>query len=290
MFDNFFRSISQITSFNLYEFATKVELAAKNINIAQNPFIVLDILLAAILIYFSLVFLKKIRMLNLFLGVLIIILLYFLAHLLNLVLVLVMIRYFSLFLIVVIPFFVIPTLRRSLDRIELEIGGVSLRELGRGKRQEVIDEISRAIRVLAEKRAGALIILENKDDLAKYIETGKKIEAKVSAEFLVNIFFASSFLRKGATIIRGDEILASKCLLPVSKRKLELDSLNPKDRAALGLSEVADALCFVTSAERGNISIAHEGSFITDVEPERLESIIMSVLSGKEITRKIDIR
>ena len=120
--------------------------------------------------------------------------------------------------------------------------------------------------------------------------TGEKIEAKASAEFLTYIFYPGSSLREGAAIICGDEVAAAKCILPKTKRNLYLAHISPRDTAAVGLSELTDALCFVTSNSRGDISVAHEGSYINNLDPERVPYIIETLLAGKEIGKKIDIK
>ena len=256
----------------------------------HNPLIIIDILISAILLYFFLVFLKKIRVRNLVLGAVVLVGLYLLANFLDLALLAFIIKYFALFLVVVVPFFLTPSMRRALDRIEKEIKGIHLKDMSRREREGVIEEISRAVTILAKKRVGSLIILENKDFFKKLIQTGEKIEAKATAEFLTYIFFPGSSLREGATIIRGDEVVAAKCILPKTKRRLYMDHVSPRDMAGVGLSEISDALCFVTSKDRGDISLAHEGSYINNLDPERIPYIIETLLAGKEIGKKIDIK
>ena len=290
MFDNLFNSISQLSKIDFYGFYKRIEVSVQSIDPIHNPLIIIDILISAILLYFFLVFLKKIRVRNLALGAVVLIGLYLLANYLDLPLLLFIIKYFALFLAVVVPFFLTPSMRRALDRIEKEIKGINLKDMSRRNREAVIEEISRVISLLAKKRASSLIILENKDSLNRFVNTGEKIEAKATAEFLTYVFFPGSNLRTGAAIIRGDEVVAVKCILPKTKRRLYLDHLSQRDLAAVGLSEISDALSFVTSKERGDISIAHEGSYINNLEPERIPAIIEAILAGKEINKKIDIK
>lgn len=289
MFDNFFRSITDLTKIDFSGFASRVVAVAKSIDILSNPLIILDVAIAIVIVFFVLIFLKKIRLLNLIWGAIVLIILYLVARFLNLTLILFIIKYFSLFLIVVLPFFVVPSLRGALNRIEADISGLHLKDMPRRKREEVIEEIARAVKVMAGKRVDSLTVLENKNDLKEYIKSGKKIEAKVSAEFLINIFFETSTFNSGATIIRGDEIVAGKCILPKTKRRLHLEHSSVFDFSAMGLSEITDAIVVVTSSRRGDISIAHEGNYVCEIEPERVGPIISNLLAGKEIGKKIDI-
>jgi diadenylate cyclase len=290
MFDNFFKTISEISSVDFIGFFNRVEVAFKNIDVLHDPLLILDIIISAVLIYFSLVFLKKLKIFNLIWGVILLVVLYIIAKMSGLILLLFILKYFSLFLVVVVPFFIVPKLRRALDRVDKEIGGVHFSDLSRKDKAKVVEEISRAVGIMAEKRLASIIVLENKDNLSRYAGTGVKMEAKATAEFLINIFFAGSSLRQGATIVRGDEIIACKCMLPLTNRRLYMDHIDPRDKAAIGLAEVSDALSFVTSEKRGDISIAYSGSYVTKVDPERLESIILSLLSGRVIGKKIDIK
>lgn len=290
MFDNFLHSLTELTKIDFFNFSKRIEVSISSMNPLHNPKILLDILISAVLLYFFLVFLKKIRLRNLTLGAIVLIILYLLAKFLELPLLYFLLKYFSLFLVVVVPFFLVPSLRRALDRIEKEIKGVHIKDMSRREREGVVEEISRAVVILAKKRVNSLIVLENKDLLNKFIKTGEKIEAKVSAEFLTYLFFPESNLAGGAAIICGDEVVAAKVILPQTSRRLYLAGSNPRDLAAVGLSEICDALCFVTSESRGDISIAHEGSYLNDLDPERVPAIIETLLAGKEIGKKIDIK
>lgn len=290
MFDNFFHSVTELTKIDFYSFAKRIEVSVASADPLKNPLIILDIFISAILLYFFLVFLKKIRLRNLLLGAVVLILLYLLAKFLELPLLYFIIKYFALFLVVVVPFFLTPSLRRALDRIEKEIKGTHIKEMSRREREGVIEEISRAVTILAQKRVSSLIILENRDSLSQFLKTGEKIEAKATAEFLTYIFYPGSNLTQGAAVIRGDEVAAANVILPKTKRRLYLPGTNPRDLAAVGLSEISDALCFITSEERGDISIAHEGSYINNLDSERIPFIIETLLAGKEIGKKIDIK
>src|SRR4030042_815227 len=240
MFDNFFNSITQLSKIDFFSFYKRIEISLSSIDPLHNPLIIIDILISTILLYFFLVFLKKIRVRNLALGAIVLVGLYFLAKFVDLPLLSFITKYFALFLVVVVPFFLTPSMRRALDRIEKEIKGVHLRDMSRRDKEGVIEEISRAVELLAKKRTSSLIVLGHKDMFKKIISTGEKIEAKATAEFLTYIFFPESSLRMGAAIIRGDEVVAAKCILPKTKRRLYMDHVTPRDLAAGGLSEIFD--------------------------------------------------
>jgi len=129
----------------------------------------------------------------------------------------------------------------------------------RGEGFGVLGEVVRAIEALARERHGALVVIERNVGLRNYVETGTRVDAKVSAELLVTLFSPGSPLHDGAVILREDTVLAASCILPLSNNPRSALSLGTRHRAALGLSEEADAVVVVVSEETGAISIAYRG-------------------------------
>lgn len=130
---------------------------------------------------------------------------------------------------------------------------------------EGLDEISRVVATLSEKRHGALIAVEQKDSLEPFIlscsSTGSSIDAKVSSSLLQAIFFPGNPLHDGAVIIRDNRIISAGCVFPLSNQKYtrEGSRIGTRHRAALGLSEQTDAIVIVVSEETGEVSFAHNG-------------------------------
>ena len=126
---------------------------------------------------------------------------------------------------------------------------------------KVPGEVVVALSNLSEKRHGAIIVIEQKDNLEIHIKGGLEIEAAVSSAILENIFYPGSPLHDGAAIIRNDHIIKANCVLPLAPHMSELDALNlgTRHRAALGLSQVSDAIIIVVSEEKGWISLSLKG-------------------------------
>jgi diadenylate cyclase len=129
------------------------------------------------------------------------------------------------------------------------------------------DEIATAVAWLSARKTGALIVIEQDDGLAEFVESGRFIDAKVSPELLETIFMTGSPLHDGAVIVNGDTVLAAACLLPLSQNPSVSLSLGTRHRAAIGMSEDSDAVVLVVSEEDGSISLARGGILTRGVEP-----------------------
>lgn len=143
-----------------------------------------------------------------------------------------------------------------------------------GLSNELVKEIVLACEMMSRSKTGALIILTNKAELNDYIDTGERINAKVSVALLESLFFKNSPLHDGGVIIQGDEIKAARCVLPVSNKRLKNAQLGLRHRAALGMSQATDAQVIIVSEETGKISHAYNGKLRENVNPIELSSII----------------
>lgn len=132
------------------------------------------------------------------------------------------------------------------------------------ERQDRIHQLVLACGHMSTSKTGALIILSGKQDLDKYAETGEKLDARISARLVENVFFKNTPLHDGALIINKGRLVSAACILPVSNRNDIPTSYGLRHRAALGLSEKTDALAIVVSEETGKISIAY-GSTIEEI-------------------------
>lgn len=141
-----------------------------------------------------------------------------------------------------------------------------------------IESIVNACEHLASTKTGALIAISNKSELASYAETGEILNAHTSSRLLETIFFKNSPLHDGAVIISEDKIYAAACLLPVSEDQTLPKQLGLRHRAAMGLSEITDALVLIISEETGYISYTQLGKIKTNVRPAELERIMREKL------------
>jgi diadenylate cyclase len=182
-------------------------------------------------------------------------------------------------LLLAIPVIFAPEIRRALERLG-RAGALFPANRGGASKdvQEVITATVRSSVRLSDRRHGALIVLERLDDLGDYIETGVPVHARVTPELLLQIFYPNTPLHDGAVILSGTRVMAAACVLPLSASGILVRSpdrqMGLRHRAALGISEVSDAVAVVVSEETGAISIAYGGRMIRRLDATRLENVL----------------
>ena len=178
-------------------------------------------------------------------------------------------------LAIAIPVIFQPEIRRALERLGrgLIIGS---RLAPQEARVSIIAEVCVAAEKLSARRHGALIVLQRNSSLQEYIRTGIGLDSIVSADLLVTVFWPRTELHDGAVIIdRGGRIASASSVLPITaSRNLPNPNLGTRHRAAVGISEVGDALCVIVSEETGKISVANAGRMILDLDSQRLRLIL----------------
>lgn len=188
---------------------------------------------------------------------------------------------FSPILLFSIPVIFQPELRRALEKLG---HAGSLTRLWRRRDEDVsIIATTTASRVLSRRRHGALIVFERDTGLQEYIDSGIKLEAKPSAELLQTIFNKTTELHDGAVIIRDQRIAAAGCVMPLTSSYLKDRQLGLRHRAALGITEVSDAIVVIISEETGYISLVHEGNIIRKQEPEQLTRLLEEHINGRKV-------
>ncbi len=181
-------------------------------------------------------------------------------------------------LLVVVAIILQPELRRALDRLG-RAGGLALWTSGREIQMDrVIREIASACRRLSEHRHGALIVIERETGLQDHIETGVSIESDVVDPLLQTIFYPSTALHDGAVIIRGNQIVAASCVLPLAETIVSDSHLGTRHRAAVGITEQTDAIAIVVSEETGIISMARNGRIVRHLDERRLATLLQALL------------
>lgn len=250
---------------------------AKNINITA----VIDILLVSALLYRTYWLIKETRAEQLLRGIILILLLIPISYMLNLTMVYTIIsKTITISLISIIIIFQ-PEIRRMLEHIgrsaftdnKFLVTGESL--------EDVVDEIVYAVDNLSQAKIGALLVIEQDTGLGEIISTGVAVDAVVTHSLIENIFVPNTPLHDGATIIRGNRIAASSCVLPLTENQDINKKLGTRHRAALGLSEVSDALVVIVSEETGTISLALNGKLVRNYERERLRNMLIKIISTK---------
>jgi diadenylate cyclase len=143
---------------------------------------------------------------------------------------------------------------------------------------EVIEEIVKAVRAMAQSRIGSLIVIERNTKIGDIIRTGTTIDASVSSELILNIFIPNTPLHDGAIIIRDNKIKAAGCFLPLTQNQDLSKELGTRHRAALGISENSDAVVIVVSEETGKISVALNGDLTRNLTAETLNKALLKTL------------
>lgn len=144
--------------------------------------------------------------------------------------------------------------------------------------QEQIDILVDACISMSKSHTGALIVLARTLELNEQINTGERLNAKISSSLLRTIFFKNSPLHDGAVIIRGNRIAAAGCILPLTQKEID-KSLGLRHRAAVGITENTDAVCIIVSEESGTISMAIEGEIIRHLTKEKLITLLEENIS-----------
>ena len=141
-----------------------------------------------------------------------------------------------------------------------------------------ISEIAKACVEMGRVRTGALIVIEREESLKEYTRTGIDIDALVTSQLLINIFEKNTPLHDGAVVITGNRVSSATCYLPLSDNLRLSKELGTRHRAAVGISEATDSVTVIVSEETGKISLAFEGELITDLDQERLKSLIHQII------------
>lgn len=254
----------------------------RNMNISS----VIDILIVAYLIYRAYKLIIETRAELLLRGIVLILLLIPISYIFNLTMVYTIISKTITIGVLTLVIIFQPEIRRILEH--LGRSAFSDRRVLRDADilTKVVNEIVESVDNLSESKTGALIVIEQDTGLGDISETGTKIDAVVSTALLENIFVPNTPLHDGATIIRGARISSSGCVLPLTTNKDISKSLGTRHRAALGLSEVSDALVLIVSEETGTISLALNGKLVRNYDKERLQKILVKILTSK-IEKKI---
>ena len=239
---------------------------------------IIDIVIVSVLIYQMLKMIRETRALQLVKGIAILLIVLQLSTWLNFTVINYILRNImqvGLFIIVVI---FQPELRNVLERVgRSKVGNLfdfSTIQLGEDKVQNIISELVNATVNLSHTKTGALIVLEREIRLGDFVDTGAMLNAEITAALLENIFVPKTPLHDGAVIVRNDRIYSAGCVLPLTSNTNLSRELGTRHRAALGVSEVSDAVVIVVSEETGKISIAINGTLTRNLNEQTLKKAI----------------
>jgi diadenylate cyclase len=240
---------------------------------------VLDILVVAFIIHQLILIIKGTRSVQMILGLVIIIALYFMSVALDMTTLQWLLKTFlsSLFLIVIIVFQ--SDIRRALTQV-----GKSPFQKNRDMAEKELDEVVKAAFYLSKRRIGALMVLEREFGLQDFVESGTPLDALLSKELLISVFMPVSPLHDGGVIIQKGRIQTAGCILPLTKNPHVNKRFGTRHRAAIGLSEETDAVVVVVSEETQEVSLVRHGALTLMGDEMTLTKGLHAVFVAKEVS------
>ena len=232
---------------------------------------IVDVAIISFLIYRLLVLIRGTQAVQLLIGLLVIGALGAVADILNLPVLSFLYRNGGQIVLIAVIVLFQPELRRALDQMG-RLGRIRYGRLPRSgvELRREVDELVRAVVRLSERRVGALIVLQGASGLEEVAMTGVRLEAVLSAEALLTIFFPNSPLHDGAVVVRDGRLVAAGCVLPLAGQVGSAGRIGTRHRAAVGLSQVTDAAVLVVSEETGQISVAQGGALVRALDAPAL--------------------
>ena len=259
---------------------------------------IVEIIIISFLIYSILAWIKKTRAWSILKGILVIILFVLIAEYFEMNTILWIVN--NLFSVALIAVIIIlqPELRKAVEELGRKrdfLNFIPFEFNSRGSETErfsdkTVYEITRACVEMGKVKTGVLIVIEQEQDLSEYERTGIDVDAVITSQLLINIFEKNTPLHDGAVLIRGNRVVSATCYLPLSDNRSLSKDLGTRHRAAVGMSEVSDAMIVVVSEETGKISVAYEGSLYRNLDAEGLKEKLSSIQNKQteeESTRKL---
>lgn len=146
-----------------------------------------------------------------------------------------------------------------------------------------LEEIVRAAISMAERKIGALMVIERETSLADHIELGIPLDARVSRELLISIFHPTSPIHDGAVVIKGNRVISAGCFLPIALTSAISPALGTRHRAALGITEETDAVVIIVSEETGGISMSVSGRLESQMDMGSLREVLTNMFTSKKV-------
>ena len=243
----------------------------------------LDILIVAFIIYRIILLIKGTRAVQMLLGLAVILIVYVVSQVIGLYTLHWFLDNFLSSLIVVIIVIFQSDIRRALMHVGRNpfFAGMSYRE-----EKEVIEELAQASAVLASRRIGALIVIERETGIKDFLESGTELDARISGDLIVSVFHPTSPIHDGALVIQQGRLTRAGCFLPLSQNPDISKTLGTRHRAAIGLTELVDAIVIVVSEETGKISVVLGGRITRDLDLESLKKVLKRTLEPASRKRK----
>ncbi len=241
---------------------------------------VVDILIVSFIVYEVIQFIRKSRAAQILKGILLLVVVLQLAQILKFSATTYLLSNGMQLGVVAIIVVFQPELRSALEQVGRSGFGTGF--FSESEQEEelraCIREVALACESMASKKTGALIVFERETGLRDILNSGVMLDAKVSADLIESIFFTNNPLHDGAVVIRGLRISAASCILPLTQNSNLSKELGTRHRAAIGLSEISDALVVVVSEETGKVSLVSEGLIRRGYRADALQEALLSSL------------
>ncbi|MFY9484005.1 MAG: diadenylate cyclase CdaA [Patescibacteria group bacterium] len=248
-------------------------------NVLTRPTEIVDLLIVAGLAYLAYRFIEHTRAVRIIYGIVILVIIWALGRALDLTVLNTIMRWLLTSIVVAIPVVFQPELRAALEKVGRTTRFVTdFRNLSRKELDYVIEELTAAIKQLVRQKLGAIIVISRGVGLQEYLESGERLDGKLSAKLLTALFQLKSPLHDGAVVLEGNKILAAGVTLPLAPEKLEQGT---RHRAALGISQETDAIVIVVSEEDQSIELAYEGALIPVESAKELTRLLTQLIKRK---------
>ena len=247
---------------------------------------VAEILIIAVLLYYTLVWMKTTRAWILLKGLVVILVFLLLAYFFRMTTILWMAQNVLGFAVTALIVVLQPELRKALEELGKKniISSVlpfdNNHRVNEGFSEKTINEITKACVEMGKVKTGALIVIEQKVSLRDYERTGIDVDAIVTSQLLINIFEHNTPLHDGAVIIQGNRVVSATCYLPLSDNLGLSKELGTRHRAGVGISEITDSLTIIVSEETGKISVAYEGELERNLNADSLRDRMYKILNN----------
>lgn len=247
---------------------------------------VAEILIIAVLLYYTLVWMKTTRAWILLKGPIVILAFLLLAYFFRMTTILWMAQNVLGFAVTALIVVLQPELRKALEELGKKNIISSVLPFDNSHRvneefsEKTINEITKACVEMGKVRTGALIVIEQKVSLRDYERTGIDVDGIVTSQLLINIFEHNTPLHDGAVIIQGNRVVSATCYLPLSDNLGLSKELGTRHRAGVGISEITDSLTIIVSEETGKISVAYEGELERNLDADSLRDRMHKILNN----------
>lgn len=234
----------------------------------NNLSIILDILIIWYLVYRLIMLVRGTKVVQLAKGIVLILIIRIVAGLIQLHALTYIVDQIVSWSVVGIIVIFQPEIRRGLEHLGRMPMFSGHEDSEHTRSVRLVEELDKAIQYMSKRRIGALITIQQETGLEDYVQTGIKLDADVTGELLINIFIPNTPLHDGAVIINKNRIVVAAAYLPLSDSSMIPKRLGTRHRAAVGISEVTDAITVVVSEETGGVTITRNGRFLLDLTRE----------------------